>query len=240
MCIFTGKVESVSKTSIFARRDGRVQLLAYGMSMSSSKDVAMILPIPVAGWPPGDVEFISLEGYPEFFKDMASPWATMADDEPRSFSKSVALKVHKVGCFEASFVPTIRDFDRLDERFRLPQVAAELPCYREYGFVVFKLRSGQHEVHPMAFRFDSSLPERVFFPTVHVHDGGRMPEMATFDHALYAQGISSAAMWESSPYRANEHMNVPKSKDIIDPNQMCLRRVISGTAKNEDIFVQTN
>jgi hypothetical protein len=37
------------------------------------------------------------------------------------------LEVIQVGDFEASFVPTVKDFSRLDERFRLPSAVWDLP-----------------------------------------------------------------------------------------------------------------
>ncbi len=50
------------------------------------------------------------------------------------------ILVHDVSSFEASFVPTLEDFDRLDERFRIPPDAiGKIPRYRDYGFAVFKL-----------------------------------------------------------------------------------------------------
>jgi hypothetical protein len=52
---------------------------------------------------------------------------------------------------------------------------------------VFKLKAGDHKIHPMAFRFPTRDPARLFFPTVHVHDG-RVRARARFDHTLYFQG----------------------------------------------------
>lgn len=49
--------------------------------------------------------------------------------------------VHDVGDYQASNVPTARDFDRLDPRFRLSDaVRSGHPDYRDRGFAVFKLR----------------------------------------------------------------------------------------------------
>jgi hypothetical protein len=112
--------------------------------------------------------------------------------------------------YEASYVPRLQDFERLDPRFRLPpQVWASLPLYADYGFAVFKLdfplrpkdreidaarariglppqRQPRMTVHPMAFSFPRRDPSTLFFPTVHVHDLSVQPQ-ADFDHALYAQ-----------------------------------------------------
>lgn len=82
------------------------------------------------------------------------------------------LRVHEVGSFEASFVPSLADFSRLDARFRLPDGLWEgLPIYADYGFAVFKLKAGERKVHPMAFEFASRDRRQLFFPTVHIHDG---------------------------------------------------------------------
>lgn len=101
------------------------------------------------------------------------------------------LEVHRVGSFEASFVPTVDDFERLDPRFRLPPaVWDDLPAYRDWGFAVFKLRdlfaAEATAVEPMAFEFPRRDPGALFFPTVHVHDG-RAHAAADFDHNLFLQ-----------------------------------------------------
>ena len=101
------------------------------------------------------------------------------------------LVVHEVGSFEASFVPTRRDFSRLDQRFRLPDdVWQALLGYDDWGFAVFKLgpMSRLTGVHPMAFEFPQRDPDRLFFPAVHVHNG-RVEPWATFDHRLYCQDV---------------------------------------------------
>lgn len=114
------------------------------------------------------------------------------------------LVAHDVGDFEASFVPTLADFVRLDARFRMPDdVWSKLPAYEDWGFAVFKLRAPvprrgvldflrpepprpPRRQHPMAFDFPRRDAGELFFPTVHVHDGEVHP-VAHFDHSLYAQ-----------------------------------------------------
>src|SRR5262249_48891473 len=178
MCCFSRPVDAVSDTNIFARSSSGVrQFLVYSMRLSAKEDLAMILPIPVPKNPKEDaVRFINLEDYPDFFKDLALGFPTRS----KSVEESLALKkleVVNVGSFEASCVPTVKDFARLDERFRLPDSAWEkLPMYKDYGFVVFKLRKGAQKVHPMAFEFPRAEPGRIFFPTVHIHDGKVHPK----------------------------------------------------------------
>jgi hypothetical protein len=123
------------------------------MSASSEKDVAMILPLPVPGNPADDaVKFIDLSEYPKIFEDLYK-FVTFGDGVPLGLGAD-DLAVHEVGAFEASFVPRMADFARLDARFQLPAGTWEkLPAYRDYGFAVFKLKAAERDIHPMAFSF---------------------------------------------------------------------------------------
>ena len=112
MCCFTRPVQDVSDTKIFVRLgNGVTQFIAYAMSMSAKEDLAMVLPIPVAkGIGEDAVRFISLEHYPALFGDLWSGFPAPQTYGPAS--KGVAavqptLKVHSVGSYDASFVPTI-------------------------------------------------------------------------------------------------------------------------------------
>src|SRR5258708_5331771 len=195
MCCFSRPVFSVNATNIFARAgdDGR-QFLVYSMSIGAGNDLAMILPLPVKT-PAGenDVQFINLKAYPDFFPHLRSGFPSKADSHSKRHLFSLTepasaplLEVVQVGDFEASFVPAINDFSRLDERFRLPaDTWNKLPEYQTYGFAVFKLKPGaiSIRVHPMAFSFLRRDPHTLFFPTVHIHDGNVHPE-ADFDPTL--------------------------------------------------------
>jgi hypothetical protein len=68
--------------------------------------------------------------------------------------------------FEASFVPCVRDFARLDDRFWLPSAVWDaLPAYADWGFAVFKLnkQATLRKVHPFSFAMflHPTLPARV-------------------------------------------------------------------------------
>ncbi len=105
----------------------------------------MVLPIPVAdGHGEDAVKFVDLSGYPDLFQDMAKgfPADHLSGGDPFGGARAggALLEVHQVGAFDASFVPTVSDFGRLDAQFRMPAGTWEkLPGYREFGFVVFKL-----------------------------------------------------------------------------------------------------
>jgi hypothetical protein len=250
MCCFSGRVEKVADTNIFARAsaEGR-QFLVYSMKFKADDAVAMILPLPVPKAPKDDaVKFISLEKYPEFFRDMK-----LGFPEPRALSRGPArdkaaapdsappLKVESVGSFEASFVPAVKDFARLDKRFRLPDdVWDKLGGYRDFGFAVFKLMAGEQKVHPMAFEFPRRDVGKLFFPTVHIHDG-KIHAKAGFDHALYCQIAEGENLpmfdWRESPTHAVEFMKAEKTEGIVEKNAHVYLREMRGRYNNVDVIV---
>jgi len=241
MCCFSGPVEDVAATRIFARMasPGR-QILAYEMVFAAADPVAMILPIPTLSHSIEDaVRFISLEEYPSLFVDLYEAF-TWPDGRPRSAATKSApapqLAVHTVGDFVASFVPTLADFARLDPRFRIPSGTVDrVPGYGDYGFVVFQLRAttGRSRVHPMAFEFSTRDAERLFFPLLHVHDGELHAE-ANFDHVLYAQGLRTHRLFEHGSRPLKRSLSSPHAKLVVDLNTPLSRREMVGTLPNRD------
>ena len=249
MCCFSLPVKEVASTQIFARRASKQsQILVYSMKISASDDLAMILPIPVPKkTPESGVKFLSLKDYPEFFSDLDRGFpekqaeAMGAGSAPRSGKGMPPLDVVKVGNFEASFVPTIKDFDRLDKKFRLPKkVWDSLPQYQSYGFAVFKLKSKDKTFHPMAFEFPTTYASQLFFPTIHVHDG-KVHEKAEFDHVLYCQleqiHQRGYEQWEESTVPVGMLMDYKRALPVIERFTHVLRTKIVGTHKNQDILV---
>src|SRR5262245_24906536 len=227
MCCFSGKVDLVADTSIFARASADVrQFLVYEMRVKSAEELAMILPIPTPKASKEDaVKFINLEKYADFFADLRAGFpAPRALDGVKAKKDDDAhglkLKVVEVGSFVASFVPAIKDFSRLDARFRLPaDVWDKLPQYKDWGFAVFQLKKGEQKVHPMAFEFPRADARRLFFPTVHIHDGTVQPK-ARFDHALYCQASAGENVmgWSESPGHAESFMQkLKEAHGIIEP-----------------------
>jgi len=246
MCCFSQPVDYVAGTSIFARPSkGAGQYLVYSMSLKAKSDLSMILPIPTPKASKEDVvDFINLEKYPEFFDDMRAGFplphlpgrgkgdlSLKKDDAPK-------LKVVDVGSFVASFVPTVKDFSRLDEQFRLPDGTWDkLPQYRDYGFAVFKLKKGEHKIHPMAFQFPRANEKKLFFPTVHIHDG-KVHDRARFDHALYCQGWDTGMKWDESPQPASMFLKkIDETKGIVDGKAHAYRKLMVGNFKNEDVWL---
>ncbi len=264
MCCFSQPVEVVRNTNIFARGCNGRQLLVYSMRFAAAGDLAMVLPLPVPPRPPEDaVRFINLERYPAFFDDMARGFPP-----PLSLSRAAGgmkgietdaptLQIHEVGAFEASFVPRVEDFERLDERFRIPRAVWDrLPAYRDFGFAVFKLKgAAQHsgifhrllwkpreprQVHPMAFEFPRRDPGLLFFPTVHIHDRKVHPH-ADFNHMLYCQPgpetEGSLEGWEESLGPAARFMAVERTEGIVLGDRPCRRIPLEGRLENRDTLV---
>ena len=151
MCIVTAEeIEAsemywlnISKTNIFARhtRPG-CQLIIYSMSIASKSRAAMILPLPVVSGSGEDaLQFVDLSGYPDLFDDMDAvclpefQMASMAgiddfDTLDLEEAETTVLSVHEVGDYEASYVPTMADFSRIDPCFHLPD---DIPCPPQEG-----------------------------------------------------------------------------------------------------------
>lgn len=160
--------------------------------------------------------------------------------------------MQQVGAFEASFVPRASDFDRLDPRFSLPSTLWDgIAAVGGFGFVVFKLRVsppprglldrvlGRVPVasvafHPMAFWFPRRDRERLFFPTLHVHDGEAHPR-ARFDHVLYAQASAPSEGWETSPHAFVDGAS-GKGRELLLP-RIGQRRTMRGDFANADTWI---
>lgn len=258
MCCFAQPVHSVANTKIFARLSGNgTQFLTYRMDYESATPNAMILPIPIAL--PSDensVRFLSLKDYPQFFDDLDRgfpsverqshflPMARVATD-----SMDAKLIVHEVGDFIASFVPSIDDFHRLDPQFVIPRESWEkVPGYQDFGFAVFQLKSLAGSIHPIAFEFDTRWTDRIFFPTVHIHDG-EVHSAEHFDHMLYLQSPSwdrsvgryrgpesrdHATHCVRSKQQARHFCNFGASQGIIAPSQYVHRHRMLGNLANTD------
>jgi hypothetical protein len=254
MCCFSRPVKDVSATKIFARwtsvNEGVLrQCVVYQMNYAAAEDLAMVLPIPVA---PGSgekaVQFVNLEIHDDLFDRLHDcfplPRVALRSDLPTpapDVAPKAKLEVVQVGSFEASFVPTIKDFARLDERFRLPAGVWEaLPQYAAWGFAVFKLKAASRTVHPMAFTFPHPQETRgLFFPTVHIHDG-KVHKKAKFDHTLYTQRTdfrpAQLMAWEESPGLAESSLKKDYAT-LLQLKRHVHRRKMNGNLANEDVWV---
>jgi hypothetical protein len=244
MCCFSKNVDVVANTNIFARSSkDAAQFLVYSMTLSAKDDLAMILPIPVPkDSKEDDVKFINLEKYPDFFKEMNAGFPADPTDGNKSSgsSRGSTIKVVEVGSFQASYVPAVKDFKRLDEAFRLPEnVWEKLPQYSAFGFAVFKLKKGALNIHPMAFEFPRANPKQLFFPTVHIHDG-KVHDKADFDHLLFCQRATNEELplkWTESPKHASSFMKIDKTEGIVTAAAHVYRLPMAGSLKNQDTVI---
>lgn len=234
----------VSGTRIYGRVEGDRQALVYSMHLAVSSEVAMVLPLPVAAGSGEDaVRFVDLSGHPTLFDDLEALFLvpqTQGLGVARSKSLGAprpTLAVHGVGAFDASYVPSVADFDRLDPRFRLsPEVWSALPHARDHGFAVFVLRPGDARVHPMALWFPTRDPARVFFPTVHVHDG-RVHERAHFDHALFWQGTQRGDEGDGTSFCALGPAASERSRGVLAGSEHVRVRRMRGEHANRDVWI---
>jgi len=260
MCIFVNPVLNVFATKIFGRLTGKgTQFLVYKMSYESEVLNAMILPLPTALDAGEDsVRFIDLSQYSEFFTDLAQAWpyedaGGIGCGGPKSAACDKAvLAVHEVGDYVASFVPTLDDFDRLDQQFVIPRETWDkIPEYSNYGFVVFQLKELVANTHPMAFEFETRM-EKIFFPTVHIHDG-EVHDEEHFDHVLIAQHagldsfvgsyinqdvIDEHTGFVRSKGPAREFADIGKSKGTLRADLLLHRKDLQGRLKNQDMVYQ--
>jgi hypothetical protein len=197
----------------------------------------MVLPLPIRpGGGDRALRFIDLSHRPRMFEELSDLFETTEDLRLASLSR---LEVQRVGSFIASYVPTLADLERLDPRFRVPDILFDaVPEYREYGFAVFQLAPGESTVHPMGIRFATKVLDQVYFPTVHLHDG-RWREKATFDHTLYYQhpdvrvaggsfqGDAVATFLPSHSYGR-----------LLDPEAPVARRFLVGELPNADTWIR--
>jgi hypothetical protein len=267
MCCFAQPVDSVSDTKIFARLlEGGWQYLVYQMSFKSPTANAMVLPLPVQLPATDDqtLEFISLKDYEDFFSDLDQGFPSEykgfpppAAEVDSAAAGALTLEVHEVGDFVASFVPSIADFTRLDEQFRIPKESwDQIPGYGNYGFAVFQLKSLAGTPHPMAFKFRSRLgsggDRQIFFPTVHIHDG-EVHQREEFDHTLYLQAPefdAACGRYNATPqprpdattkhvrskWPAKEFCNIDKSLGIVDAEGLVHRLGMHGQLANTDVL----
>jgi hypothetical protein len=236
MCCFSNEVVAVSSTNIYARLDGDRQLLAYSMYLDTKQPTAMVLPLPVAS---GPVRFIDLSKSPDMFADLAKLFVMPSRGGGDDFDlEMLALDVHEVGAFVASYVPSRADFARLDPRFRISDKLFDaVPAYADYGFAVFQLAPGKLDVHPMAFSFPTRVPDRLFFPTVHVHDG-KVHRTANFDHSLYYQ--HPAITQPGTSYRGDNvaYRTVAESyAGVALAGKPIARRELHAKLTNEDTWI---
>jgi hypothetical protein len=90
----------------------------------------------------------------------------------------------------------------------------------------------------MAFEFPRADKNRLFFPTVHIHDG-KIHKTATFDHILYCQrsGKEDTMRWTESPRLASGFIKIDKAAGIVDKDAHVYQMMIHGRKTNQDTWL---
>ena len=203
MCILSATVETVAATKLFTSvlQNGQRQFVVYSNTVDTTvENNTMILPVPN----PDTVQFVNLSTYKHFFEDVQSSFKKKYDEHTHSSmlyaSRSAAapfdrpLPVYAVGSYSVSIVPSVSDFYRLNRsEFSidrdLPLLLAQKYDDPTFGFLVCKLRKGNHSYHPFAYTHAIHKERLLFLPTYHIHpDGSKLtPEKyADWDHVIYA------------------------------------------------------
>jgi len=247
MSCFSGPIDDVAGTKIFARVEAGWQYLVYEMTFESEADLAVVLPLPVARDGEACVRFLDMGGYADFFDDLNRLFPFFRGGHTSVLAIGMlpppTLPVHRVGAFEASFVPTLGDFDRLDRRFSLsPETLEQLPDYGDFGFAVFKLAGrGRQQSHPMALSFRTRDADVIFFPTLHLRDG-KVAQQTRFDHHLYCQAQGRVASdegrsWLASQGPVGKTVDIGRTHGIVDEWAPCYRLELKGEQRNRDVRV---
>ncbi|VAW80073.1 hypothetical protein MNBD_GAMMA12-3272 [hydrothermal vent metagenome] len=243
MCVFTREIDYVTSTRIFARIEHARQAIIYDMYLSTDVETAMVLPIPVAkNHADNAVDFIDLSHYEDIFIDINALFPKSRGPVAASVSPGGSLNVVQVGVFEASYVPTMGDFSRLDPRFRLNEdFFQKLPAYKDYGFVVFQLEPGKSQVHPMAFWFPTRHSDRLFFPTVHMHHG-EVHKQDEYNHVLYGQGNildrAGGAVTQKTVGGDKIKVVMTRSQGLVSSESEIYKYTLLGHLKNKDTWFQ--
>ena len=92
----------------------------------------------------------------------------------------------------------------------------------------------------MALRFQTRTPKQLYFPTTHVHNG-RVEPRAGFDHHLYwqaRQGAQAEASDQTTSIPAATHMDLTRTKGLIDGQLPVFLRRVFGEQDNRDTLIR--
>lgn len=200
MCIINEPAE-VNETQLFVapHSNGLDQITVYANKVkTNSNNNMMLLPVPY----PDTVKFIDLQNYQSIFNDLERPFVNNQYNGVTTYSipESNILKIHNIGSYMATLVPTHKDLDRINPLiFGIVQPNIKSLLNEKYsnlsapfGYIICKLRSGQAiKYHPFAYRHKMTQNKTgnkiLFIPTRHEHghDHSKFNE-ADWDHAIYS------------------------------------------------------
>jgi Putative zinc finger in N-recognin (UBR box) len=197
MCIFSGPVESVSKTKILVApisKETQLTVYANQVHLNDNNPAAMILPFPNPTGRSDGVAMVDMTEFKDgFFKlvDRAFPeefsWqnSDLESVGARGYSTK-SLQVFDCGSYQYSVSPTYGDLDRIQSNvFHLdPSVHALLGTHygSGYGFLVCILKkSGSYS--PIAYT-SPIINGKLFVPTRHEHGSSHRHQRPWLGHSM--------------------------------------------------------
>ncbi|MCC6750577.1 MAG: hypothetical protein IT371_23145 [Deltaproteobacteria bacterium] len=256
MPCFTRPVAAVGQTQLYARAaDDGGQLLAISATVAAREDLALLVPLPTpAGTAADAVRFLDLQSYPTFFDELGLGFTAL----PRAASAAPprALRgtprAHAIAPLELSVAPDLASLARLDARFApSPRLLARLAEYADFAFAVLRLtswggllahfrRPQARLVLPVALHFPRRWSDRLYFPTLAVHDGDDASE-PELDHLCYCQPDERTephlARWERSAHAASSFVDPGRAQGLVDGRAPCHRLTLRGPRGNQDLVV---
>lgn len=153
----------------------------------------MILPVPSTK-EGADISLVSMEGAEDLFKVLNEIYTPRARSMGLSKSKSretFSLEVKKVGDYDVSIVPSLRDFDRLSDIFKVSENVSEIlesNYSNGFSFVVAMLnKTGSFQ--PLAYTHEMPRDLKMFVPTRHEH-GDDEEGLPDWDHTIYINSFA--------------------------------------------------
>jgi hypothetical protein len=159
MCLFTGVVNSVSNTRIFAAPVGsQLQLIVYQNEVSVSQNVAMVLPFPFYAdqmEQKMEIQLINMTQYTDFFKDCDKELPKSSSPRGTGIffgggfgsAASNNLEIKQVGSYDISVAYSLDQLGKLNwEHFDLSRslLAILQKNYAEsFGFLVCKIQASK-------------------------------------------------------------------------------------------------
>ncbi len=256
MCIINEPAE-VHETELFVvpHTNGIDQLTVYANEVKTgSTNNMMLLPVPY----PNTVDFINLEDYQHIFKDLKKSFYGRLPPLRNIAQNSDVLKVHDVGSYKATLVPTHADLGRINsEVFGTVQENIKVLLAENYeglpapfGYIICKLKSGSAvKYHPFAYRHKMASNKAgkkvLFVPTRHEHgsQGNIMnpiipPDVpddheADWDHVIYSINTDTSAgtMGSGSELKTDKIPNFD-----IGNVRTINKKVIKGIYPNNDLI----
>jgi hypothetical protein len=147
-------------------------------SGSHGEPTAMILPFPLIKGK-NRIKLYDFSKYPKLFKDLDKMFKKVSRggdmlsfDSDYMAQNSGRLKIHNVGSYKASIVPSYDSFKKLEtSKFNMsPSVVKLLAQFYStgFGFIVCQIRQNA-SYHPFAYIHEMMTDGKLFVPTKHHH-----------------------------------------------------------------------